>query len=84
MDMLPKKKKNQVPKISAVKEARAVAAKQSDGMGDFQLVPKDAEGKPKFVRNELLEHMIKRRNAKCAKEVRRGPTPWLDVHLYLS
>ena len=25
------------------------AAKQSDGMDDFQLVPKDAEGTPKFV-----------------------------------
>ena len=81
LDMLPKKK-DQVPKVSAVEEAKAAAAKLSDGMDDFQLVPKDAEGKPKFVRDKLLDHMIKRRNAKYAKEVRRGPAPWLDVHLY--
>ena len=81
LDMLPKKK-DQLPKIFAVEEEKAAAAKQSDGMDDFQLVPKDAEGKPKFVRDELLEHMIKRRNEKYAKDVRCGPTPWLDVHLY--
>ena len=81
LDMLPKKK-DQVTKVSAAEEAKAAAAKQSDGMDDFQLVPKDAEGKPKFVRDKLLDRMIKRRNAKYEKEVRRGPAPWLDVHLY--
>jgi hypothetical protein len=82
LDMLPKKKEDQVPKIAAVKEAKAAAAKQSDGLDDFQLVPKDAEGKPKLLGEDLLMHMIKRRNAKFAKEIRCGPTPALDVHLY--
>ena len=81
LDMLPKKT-DEVTGIAAVEEAKAAAAKQSDGMDDFQLVPKNAEGKPKFLRETLLEHMIKRRNAKFLKEVRRGPTPGLDVHLY--
>ena len=81
LDMLPKKK-DQVPKVSAVEEAKAAAAKQSDGMDDFQLVSKDAEGKPKLPGNDLLMHMIKLRNPKFVKEIRRGPTAALDVHLY--
>ena len=53
LDMLPKKKEDQVPKIAAVEEAKAAAAKQRDGLDDFQLVPRDAEGKPKLLEGRI-------------------------------
>ena len=81
LDMTITKNEDEVPKIAAVEEAKAAAAKQSDGLDNFQLVPKDAEGKPKFTGTELFSHMCRRRNAMFPEEVRRGPARELDVHL---
>ena len=63
------------------KDVKAAAAKQNDRLDDVQLIPKDAERKPKYKGIELLKHMIKVRNMRFTEEVRRGPTPGLDVHL---
>ena len=65
----------------AVQDARAAAAKQSDGLDHFQLVPKDSDGKPKYTGEALLDHMVKRRNIFKPEEVKHGPSRELDVHL---
>ena len=50
-------------------------------MDVFQLHPKDADGKPKFKRLKLLDHVVKRRNKLKAEEVKCGPSAALDIHL---
>ena len=60
--MKPTKKHTLGQGDNAVQDAIAAAAKQSDGLDLFQLVPKDADGKPKYTGLEFLNHMIKHRN----------------------
>ena len=67
--------------VKTVQDARAAAAKQSDGLDIFQLHPKDADGKPKFKGLKLLDHVVKRRNKLKAEEVKCGPSAGLDIHL---
>ena len=55
------------PATNRKTEAKAAATKQSDRLDNFQLVPKDAEGKLKLLWNDLFAHVIKLRNAKFAK-----------------
>ena len=64
LDMVVKKIEKEASKSITVDEAKREAAKQSDGLDDFQLVPKDAKGNPKLQGEDLLRHMIKLRNAK--------------------
>ena len=52
--------------VDAVEEARAAAAKQSDGLDDFQLIPKDADGNAKLKGLDLLNHLCRVRNMRSA------------------
>ena len=66
-----------------VQEAMAAAAKQSDGLDEFQLVPKDAHGNPKLKGVELLDHMCRLRNTRSVQEGNNyvEPASGLDIHL---
>ena len=79
--MVVTKKDDQETKLAAVEEAEAAVAKQSAGLDTFQLIPKDAKGKPKLKGVQLFNHMCKRRNEMFPEEIRQGPAPELDVHL---
>lgn len=69
LDMIVTKKEDKDTKLAAVEETKKAVAKESARLDDFQLVPKDAEGKSKFKGLELFKHMRKRRNANFAKAI---------------
>ena len=60
--MTPTKKHTLGQDTNAVQDAIDAVAKHSDGLDLFQLVPKDADGKPKYTGLGFLNHMIKHRN----------------------
>ena len=83
LDMSVSKVKETGERPEDVQEAMTGAAKQSDGLDDFQLVPKDARGNPKLKGIELLDHMCRLRNRRSVEEGndRVEPTSGLDISL---
>jgi hypothetical protein len=80
--------------IAVIEDARSAVEDLNVGLDHYQLVPKDAVGKPKLSGEALLEHMCGFRNRMFAKEVSiddddafkpprwQAPSDFLDVHLY--
>ena len=60
--MTPTKKHTLGQDTDTIQDTIVAAAKQSDGLDLIQLVPKDADGKPKYTGLEFLNHMINHRN----------------------
>lgn len=56
--------------VKVVIETQATAAKQSDHLDQFQLVPKDADGKPKLSGLDLFDHICWFCNAQVAQETK--------------
>ena len=70
--------------MDAVEEARAAAAKQSDGLDDFQLVPKDADGNVKLKGLDLLNHLCRVRNMRSAVNGMGRVEPSSSLHLEIQ
>lgn len=56
--------------VKVVIETKAGAAKQSDHLNQFQLVPKDADGKAKLSGLDLFDHVCRFCNAQVAQETK--------------
>ena len=70
--------------VDAVEEARAAAAKQSDGLDDFQLIPKDADGNAKLKGLDLLNHLCRVRNMRSAVNGTGRVEPSSSLHLEIQ
>ena len=83
LDMSVCHKKSAETTLAEVAEAQEAAAKQEAGLDDFQLVPRDCDGKPKLTGVLLLDHMSRVRNMRAvqAGKVRVEPSESINLEM---